>query len=335
MKVDDYVVFVLCSTYNQSLYIKEALDGFCMQQTNFPFVCGIIDDASTDGEQDVLMRYLEEHFYLNGSYGFQREENDNYIRIFARHKENQNCSFLIVLLKSNHYQHHKDRMVYVAEWKDNAKYNAFCEGDDYWIDPKKLSKQVTILESDEGVGLCYAQAKVYDENTKSFTKEIKGHRFETFEQQLLWNYIPTLTVCMRTDLRKRYEIEKRSWEEAKTWKMGDYPMWLWFCLHGKVSFLDEIVAVYRVTVGTASRPQTLLAQKAFIDSTYSIQMHFAIATNADDRTIELIQRGRDKAMAYMYINGNDYGRGVIEAKQLPLFQYIRVLLYMLKKRLFE
>ena len=43
-----YKVFVWCNTYNQASYIKDTMDGFCMQQTNFPFVCMIMDDASTD-----------------------------------------------------------------------------------------------------------------------------------------------------------------------------------------------------------------------------------------------------------------------------------------------
>ena len=33
-----YGVFVKCFTYNQSQYISDTLNGFCEQQTNFPFV---------------------------------------------------------------------------------------------------------------------------------------------------------------------------------------------------------------------------------------------------------------------------------------------------------
>ena len=50
----EYKVLVNCATFNHSKYIEEALNGFAIQQTNFPFVCYILDDASTDGEQDVI-----------------------------------------------------------------------------------------------------------------------------------------------------------------------------------------------------------------------------------------------------------------------------------------
>lgn len=331
-----YMVYVGCMTYNHAPYIKETLDGFCGQQTTFPYVCGIIDDASTDGEPTLLRQYLHDYFEIKEPALVKKKETDDYIMVFARHKENVNCYFVVYFLKYNHYQAgKKPKLPYVSQWLYGSKYYAICEGDDYWTDPQKLAKQVKILESDSEIGLCYASAKVYDEDSHSFSKEIKGHGFESFEQQLLWNYIPTLTVCMRTDLRKRYEIEKRSWEEAKTWKMGDYPVWLWFCLNSKVSFLDEVVAVYRVSPGTASRPKTLAEQKAFADSTYSIQMHFAKLAKADSKITDKIEMDSKKRLAYTYINNGEYKEGLAEAKKLPFLPFVRVMLYLIKIRLFK
>ena len=43
----DWMVYVICATYNHASYIKDAMNGFTMQETDFPFVCAIIDDAST------------------------------------------------------------------------------------------------------------------------------------------------------------------------------------------------------------------------------------------------------------------------------------------------
>lgn len=60
-----YKVSVRCMTYNQSQYIQDTLNGFCMQQTNFPYVCTIVDDASTDGEQDIIKGYFENNFDIN------------------------------------------------------------------------------------------------------------------------------------------------------------------------------------------------------------------------------------------------------------------------------
>ena len=44
-----YKVYVRCFTYNHASYIVDAMNGFAMQQTEFPYVCIIVDDASTDG----------------------------------------------------------------------------------------------------------------------------------------------------------------------------------------------------------------------------------------------------------------------------------------------
>ena len=58
MEVNKFFFFFSCMTYNHSAFIEETLNGFCSQQTTFPFVCAIIDDASTDGEPEVIRNYL-------------------------------------------------------------------------------------------------------------------------------------------------------------------------------------------------------------------------------------------------------------------------------------
>ena len=65
MEDKKYLVRVSCMTYNHAPYIVDAMNGFCMQETDFPFVCTIMDDASTDGEQEVIKKYLTDHFDLN------------------------------------------------------------------------------------------------------------------------------------------------------------------------------------------------------------------------------------------------------------------------------
>ena len=57
-----FKVYVWCNTFNQASYIKDTMEGFCIQQTHFPFVCLIMDDASTDGEPEVIKQYLNDHF---------------------------------------------------------------------------------------------------------------------------------------------------------------------------------------------------------------------------------------------------------------------------------
>lgn len=137
-----YMVCTKCMTFNHHAYIEDAMNGFCMQETNFPFVCVIVDDASTDGEPEVIKKYFDLHFDQSES-----GETDDYTMTFGQHKTNRNCYFAVLYLKYNHYSIKKDKTPYYARWQDNCKYIALCEGDDYWIAKDKLQMQAEALEN--------------------------------------------------------------------------------------------------------------------------------------------------------------------------------------------
>ena len=100
-----FQVAVRCMTYNHSKYITDTMNGFAMQQTNFPFVCMIVDDASTDGEQEVIKQYIDHHFDYNKD-GISYNKQTEYAEIiFARHKTNKNCYFAVLFLKENLHLH--------------------------------------------------------------------------------------------------------------------------------------------------------------------------------------------------------------------------------------
>ena len=150
----DWMVCVKCYTFNHAPYIVEAMNGFTMQETDFPFVCAIVDDFSNDGEQEVIKNYLEEHFDLEDKNIVKNEDTDSYDFTFARHKTNRNCFFAVYLLRYNHYSIKKTKVRYLERWHKKAKYIAQCEGDDYWIHPKKLQKQTDYMESHNDVAMC-------------------------------------------------------------------------------------------------------------------------------------------------------------------------------------
>ena len=147
-------VRVSCMTYNHAKFIQDAMNGFCMQQTDFPFICTIFDDNSTDGEQDVIKQYLENNFIINDDTIKMEKETSDYTMIFTRHKSNINCYFAVYFLKYNHFQLNKNKEQYLLlDWID-TKYIALCEGDDYWTDPEKLQMQVDLLELNPDAYLC-------------------------------------------------------------------------------------------------------------------------------------------------------------------------------------
>lgn len=145
-----FLVRVSCMTYNQASFIEDAMNGFCMQKTDFPFVCVIIDDASTDGEQDVIRRYMTDNFDFQDAVSYDQETDYGYVA-YAPHKTNRECFFAVTFLKENHFCQKKSKYPYFKKWYQ-TKYVALCEGDDYWIDPLKLQKQVEFLESHEDYG---------------------------------------------------------------------------------------------------------------------------------------------------------------------------------------
>ena len=258
MKIEkSYKVCVCCFTYNHSIFIEHALDGFSMQKTSFPYVCCIVDDASTDGEANVINNYMENHFDLPNSY---REETNDYNLTLAQHKTNENCFFVVILLKYNHYQQNKTKMPYLNKWCKEAPYFALCEGDDYWTNPLKLQKQVDFLERHPDYSMCHGDAEIYvhekkwnkgrigriQSKAKSFDS---SNRKEMFYRILTGEYpgIVTCTTCIRGDYFNNRVPDNRQF------MMGDKPLWLDMSQKGRVKYFDEVFGVYVKHQGSATR----------------------------------------------------------------------------------
>ena len=136
-KKDRPFVFVRCLTYNHEKYIEDALKGFVMQKTDFPFLAVVIDDCSTDGTADIVRRYEAQYpDIIKGIY-----------------------------LPHNFRSRGEDKRPYYQEYVDKATYWAECEGDDYWTDLYKLQKQVDYMESHPKCAICFHPVMVHDQQT--------------------------------------------------------------------------------------------------------------------------------------------------------------------------
>jgi glycosyltransferase involved in cell wall biosynthesis len=239
-----FPVYVSCPTYNQAAYIKDTLDGFCMQETSFPFICGIIDDASTDGEQAIIQRYLDENFDIEKN--IKNDETEDYVRRLARHKINKNCFFIVVFLKYNHYQIKKSKVPYVAEWRNNAKYMAICEGDDYWIDPSKLQKQYDFLENNTDCSLCFhADVQLYPNGNRKETRPSTIKTFYSTTDAILGGggFMATNSMFYRNS----FFLDEETPLFIKNCPVGDLPNMLYLASKGKIGYINETLSVYRVT----------------------------------------------------------------------------------------
>lgn len=239
-----YMVAIECMTFQQSKYIKDALDGFCMQKTSFPFIAIVIDDASPDGEQDVINNYLAANFDEKEKNLAWIKDTEEGVYFFARHKVNKNCFILSLNLKKNLYKTGK-KMPLVKKWFEQAKYIALCEGDDYWTDPLKLQKQVEILDSIPNCSLCYHACKnIYEDGfvgwNRDFGTDVKSSY--TFKEIVYRYNFQSATVMFRKEL---ISTDLYRGLTSVGFSFGDALLYMTAAHFGDVLGLTEEMSVYR------------------------------------------------------------------------------------------
>ena len=245
MEENKFMVCVRCMTYNHSSFIEETMNGFCAQQTSFPFICAIIDDASTDGEPEVIRNYLQNHFNVGDRIYTRIEETDDYELIYARHKSNNNCYFVVLFLKYNHYRK-KPKHSYISEWRKNSKYIALCEGDDYWIDTHKLQIQVDFLETHPDHTMTCNRTLLYSNKRKKYIGEnyCYDHNSVIDTKDVIYRgglFISTCSIVYRKEIKDNYP------DYCKRLPVGDYPLQIMAAMKGKIYYFDKKMSVYRVS----------------------------------------------------------------------------------------
>ena len=210
-----YMVATRCFTYNHAPYIEDALRGFAMQETTFPVVYIIVDDASTDGEPEVLRRWAKEN--LNCSESGEIWQGMPYGQLAVSTLKGKPLStFVILLLAENHYSSKRSllKFEYISEWYDNVKYQAICEGDDFWIDENKLQMQFEYMESHSGCSMCFHDVNTFsmydDKYIKKFSLPSKDRDYVSRHLFTIGWLAPTASIFYR-----------REW----LIKAADYPKW--------------------------------------------------------------------------------------------------------------
>jgi glycosyltransferase involved in cell wall biosynthesis len=122
---DAPLVSICCITYNHAPYIRDALEGFLRQRTDFPFEIIVHDDASTDETVAIIREYIA-----------------RYPRLFVP-----------IFQSENQFSRGRKPSALIFGQARGA-FMALCEGDDYWTDPEKLSRQVAVLRDRPDIDLC-------------------------------------------------------------------------------------------------------------------------------------------------------------------------------------
>lgn len=210
----EYMVVIHCSTYNHGKYIEDALKGFVMQQTNFPFCAIIIDDASTDNNTEIIKKYAKQY--------------PNIIKP--------------ICLGYNHMQNGLSRNPYFDCWHKSAKYIAQCEGDDYWIDPTKLQKQIDFLEANPDYMMCFHKASIINEinfGTGLKCEDIENKDYDANELFCNW-IVPTASMVYRK------EVNKVTYKNRSKVLNGDIVTILTCATLGKIRGFNDTMSAYRI-----------------------------------------------------------------------------------------
>ena len=279
-----FKVCISCSTYNHSAYITDAMNGFCKQKTSFPFVCCIIDDNSTDGEQEVIRNYLNDNFDMS-NIDARRRVTVDYEMFYVRHKINTNCFFAVYFLKYNHYQILKNKKVYISEWTKDVKYYAACEGDDYWTVSNKLEKQIGYMEKHPECVLTFSNAyfvrpdsSIRWLNTISVLLRIECQNIEfKFHKNMMavllknGNILQTASVCFRN-----HEKEWANFRKEIPFKMlmGDKPRWLYYCTLGEFKCFHSFMSAYRILPESASHTRDYNKAMKYRDNSEQVARYF-------------------------------------------------------------
>lgn len=210
-------VFVL--TYNQEQFIAQTLTSLVKQQTTFPYTIVIGDDASTDKTTEICKKFKNR--YPQKIVHIVNQTNQGLIKNF------------MTTAKSLH-----------------GKYVAVCDGDDYWIDDKKLQKQVGFLENNPEFVLVGTQVKRMDATGEMSSPKVTSLQEYSVKDMILDNRIVAPTALFRNfNALKNLPF----WFEEIPY--GDWPVYLLLLgvRPGKVAVLPDVTAVYRTQIGASAR----------------------------------------------------------------------------------
>lgn len=220
------MVSVRCLAYNQESYVRKTLDGFMMQETNFPFEVVVHDDASTDGTADIIREYEKKYpQIIKPIYELENQYSK---------RDGSIARIMLPYLK--------------------GKYVAFCEGDDYWCDANKLQSQFEALEKNPECSICLHNVQIIHENgLKINNSVIPGNKFKegiiTQDKYAYW--LLSKAQCTfqlssyftRTDYL--FQIRQNKPEYYKYAHVGDEKLQRYCLNKGNAFFIEKVMSCYR------------------------------------------------------------------------------------------
>ena len=213
--VDEPLISIVCTSYNHELFIRDALNGFFGQIIKYPFEVIIHDDASTDDTQEIIKEYV-----------------DKYPKIIKP----------ILQLENQWMGKGISGTTKFAFPAARGKYIAWCEGDDYWTDRQKITKQLDFMDSNESCSFCFSNVFHVDEcnNGLSINWPNRNENFIITKRMLGEEYlIPSPTIFFKSSF-----LNTRSMVKLKAAPLGDYLVSSLLLLRGNGFYCPDKMATY-------------------------------------------------------------------------------------------
>lgn len=256
------MVTIQCLTYNHEPYIRQCLEGFVMQKTNFRFEAIVHDDASTDGTATIIREYAEK-----------------YPDIIKPIYETE-----------NQYSKRDDSLTRIMNTHTHGKYVAMCEGDDYWTDPLKLQKQYEALERHPKCSICFCKVNMINKLGEPLCRSIPNDSASlptivTLKEYTYNEFYMGYWTFHTSSFFVRYEILQKNDEYRKhvfrDFPYGDMPLLLSALLNGYGFYISDSMSAYRVLSGGYNSSLLANPQKLLCDQGKVIQAlrEFDVFTN--------------------------------------------------------
>lgn len=207
------LVSVCTLTYNQQGFIRQTVESLLMQETSFEYEVVISDDGSTDDTLKIIRDIIENN------------KNGHRIKLLAH----ENMGVL-------------PNYIYTFP-QCEGKYIAFCEGDDYWTDPKKLEIQAKFLEENQDYSICFHQVdRILEEKVIGQAPKENEEATYTIKDLVKGSMMYTPSVMMRAD-----HMNLPEWYADAP--LFDYPLQMMVAKKGKIKYIPLNMADYRVGTG--------------------------------------------------------------------------------------
>ena len=219
-------VSIICTNYNKGDWVREAMDSFLNQRTNFDFEIIIIDDASTDHSYEIIQEYQNK--FPEKVRTFRNEVNLGITKTWKK---------------------------ICREAK--GEYIARCDSDDFWTDPLKLQKQVDLLDSSTDSLWSNTEFDMVDLDGNIIQKDAFANKalplIDSYEEMLVMKGM-TMASTWVVDTALMQDVSAQISDTAAD---DTFELQLELFKRTKISFLSDSTTVYRMNLGSDSKPMTL------------------------------------------------------------------------------